>query len=292
MNQPIVPPAITTALDSFPDKTLVLATGVFDLLHPEHINFLEKAKATGDILVVGIESDARVKSLKGPNRPINPASQRLQNLKQLNIADHIFILPDSFNSPAAHQQLIATIKPDILAVSSHSPHLDKKQAILKKHGGQVKIVHQHNPNLSTSKLLDDHLHIAQPTPFQTSVISGHGRGKLLGFPTLNLTPPPDLNLPHGIYAGWVAINSTLAKGAFHFGPVPTFNQPEPTLEVFVLDQKLTTTPPNLSFTLAQYLRPIKQFDNPKSLVTQIKLDVHHTQKLLTTPPPSLKNPKS
>ena len=59
----------------------ILVTGVFDLLHQEHINFLTKAKAVGDILVVGLETDTRVKQLKGFNRPINSTKDRLQNLE-------------------------------------------------------------------------------------------------------------------------------------------------------------------------------------------------------------------
>lgn len=134
--------------------TLILVTGVFDILHQEHINFLTKAKQVGDILIIGVESDARVKKIKGPNRPVNSQTERARNLHQLHLADYIFILPRQFCSPADHQKLIATIKPDILAVSSHTSFIPNKQKILQKHGGQVKIIHQHNPNFSTTKILN------------------------------------------------------------------------------------------------------------------------------------------
>lgn len=130
----------------------ILVTGVFDLLHQEHINFLTKAKAVGDILVVGLETDTRVKQLKGFNRPINSTKDRLQNLENLKIADKIFTLPKSFNTPQDHLALLQKIKPDILAVSSHTPNLTNKKQLMKKIGGAVKVVHQLNPHISSSKL--------------------------------------------------------------------------------------------------------------------------------------------
>lgn len=134
----------------------VLVTGVFDILHQEHQLFLEKAKALGGELWVGLESDTRVKQIKGPDRPINNQDVRQQNLEALGIADHVFILPEQFSQPADHERLIAELKPDVLAVSSHTDHLDKKQALLAKFGGQVVIVHQHNPAVSTTQLLSAH----------------------------------------------------------------------------------------------------------------------------------------
>ena len=135
-------------------QSIVLATGVFDLLHQEHKNFLHKAKQAGDVLIVGLESDHRVRQIKGPNRPINNQTTRHHNLLKLPQVDLAFILPEQFSKPKDHQQLISTLKPNILAVSSHSPHLDKKQQILKQYGGNVKIVHQHNPKVSTSKIIN------------------------------------------------------------------------------------------------------------------------------------------
>ncbi len=70
-------------------KTLTLVTGVFDLLHEEHLRFLQKAKKTADFLLVGVESDLRVRQMKGQNRPLNDQLHRLQNLQKLGIADFI-----------------------------------------------------------------------------------------------------------------------------------------------------------------------------------------------------------
>lgn len=131
----------------------VLVTGVFDVLHEEHVKFLFAAKKLGQ-LMVGLESDLRVSNIKGNNRPINPAAVRMQNLVDLGIADEVFVLPEKFNNIEQRRTLLNLIKPDILAVSSHTPHLDKKRRLMKAIGGRVEIVHQHNPKVSTSKLLD------------------------------------------------------------------------------------------------------------------------------------------
>lgn len=134
-------------------KEKVLVTGVFDILHEEHRTFLKNAKKLG-YLMVGIESDTRVKILKGDNRPVNNQAIRIENLKALNIADEVFLLPDNFSSPDDHRQLLFTLKPSILAVSSHSPNIDKKARLMQEIGGRVEVVHQHNPAVSTTKIIE------------------------------------------------------------------------------------------------------------------------------------------
>jgi len=130
------------------NSSLVLATGFFDLLHSEHLNFLAAAKAAGDILIVGVESDTRARTLKGEGRPVETQQVRATNL--FPHADYVLALPEDFSSPAAHAHLLAAIRPDILAISSHTSHQQKKQDLVKKIGGQLQIVYQHNPNISTS----------------------------------------------------------------------------------------------------------------------------------------------
>lgn len=134
-------------------QNIVLSTGVFDLLHQEHKTFLQKAKAAGDILIVGVESDVRVRKMKGESRPVQNEQTRLSIIQKLPYVDEAFILPESFSSPQDHEELIAFIKPHILAISSHSDHQDKKRALVEKHGGSLQIVHEHNPNISTTKTL-------------------------------------------------------------------------------------------------------------------------------------------
>jgi len=132
----------------------VLVTGVFDILHQEHLNFLQKAQALGDRLVVGIESDVRVKELKGPDRPINSQKERVLALEKLELAAEVFVLPEQFSQPADHLALLEKIKPNILAVSESSPHIDKKEKLMERVGGKVIVVHKHNPTISTTQILE------------------------------------------------------------------------------------------------------------------------------------------
>jgi cytidyltransferase-like protein len=135
-------------------KIKVLVTGVFDVLHKEHLIFLRKAQKLGDYLVVGIESDKRVSEIKGPNRPIHNQDARVARIAQEHIADEIIILPEQFSSREDHLTFIKSIQPDILAVSSHTAHLDKKKAIMEVCGGRVEVIHDHNPTISTTILLN------------------------------------------------------------------------------------------------------------------------------------------
>lgn len=136
--------------------------------------------------------------------------------------------------------------------------------------------------------------------YTASVIIGHGRGKTLGFPTFNLSIPKNFNLRHGIYACWAWLGKKKYPGALHYGPVPVFNQPHPTLEIFILDYNCETISSSearynakqyrqfgnsrttynsdtsidrLTFQPVKYLRPIKNFSSPQTLKAQIAQDV-------------------
>lgn len=150
---------------------IVLVTGVFDLLHSEHIAFLQAAKKVGDVLLVAIESDVRVKAMKGDDRPINPEEVRKKAIESLEIAQKVFILPKDFSTPDKHRWLIQGIHPHILAISEHSPHQDKKQQILAEVGGEVRIVLAHNPAVSTSKIIEQ-LSSKAMTPKLKKIVAG------------------------------------------------------------------------------------------------------------------------
>jgi D-beta-D-heptose 7-phosphate kinase/D-beta-D-heptose 1-phosphate adenosyltransferase len=132
---------------------LTLVTGVFDVLHREHRQFLRAAKKLGKILVIGLESDQRVREMKGEGRPIHIDSERKANLQAWGLADVIFTLPSDFGQATVRQEILQAIKPDFLAVSSHTPFLAIKKSELEAIGGQVKIVHQFNPQISSTKLI-------------------------------------------------------------------------------------------------------------------------------------------
>ncbi len=90
-------------------KTIVFTNGCFDILHWGHVYYLERAKALGDVLIVGVNSDASIRRLKGPGRPINPLRDRMRVLAGLESVDAVI----SFSS-LTPIDLIRKIKPDVL----------------------------------------------------------------------------------------------------------------------------------------------------------------------------------
>jgi rfaE bifunctional protein nucleotidyltransferase chain/domain len=99
---------------------IVLTSGTFDLFHIGHAQYLEKAKALGDILIIGVDSDAKVKERKGPSRPIVPELERVQILSHCRHADVITLKSPS--DPKNH--LIKIVSPDILVVSESTKHAE------------------------------------------------------------------------------------------------------------------------------------------------------------------------
>ena len=91
-------------------KRIVFTNGCFDLIHLGHIRCLEKAKSLGDILVVGVNSDRSVRSLKGPERPILQEEERAEILSGLGCVDYVTI----FDEPTP-LELISSFQPDVLA---------------------------------------------------------------------------------------------------------------------------------------------------------------------------------
>ncbi len=132
-----------------------LVTGVFDVLHAEHVNFLRKAKKLGGRLVIGIESDVRVRKLKGEGRPVNSEQDRKRAIEELGLAEEILILPEKFDSPDDHRQFLQKIQPDVLAVSSHTPNQSEKSRLMSELGGRLVVVYDHNPAVSTTQILQE-----------------------------------------------------------------------------------------------------------------------------------------
>ncbi len=88
---------------------LVFTNGVFDLLHPGHVRYLQDARTLGDLLVVGLNADESVRRNKGPSRPINPQDERAEVLAALACVDAVVIFAE--DTPA---DIIRLIQPDVL----------------------------------------------------------------------------------------------------------------------------------------------------------------------------------
>ena len=129
-------------------EVIVFTNGCFDLLHPGHLHSLNQAKQFGNRLVVGVNSDASVKRLKGVNRPIIAEQGRVDMLAALEVVDAVVVFEE--DSPI---HLIETILPDILVKGSDYKKSNIVGAdIVEMHGGKVELINL-VPGFSTSELV-------------------------------------------------------------------------------------------------------------------------------------------
>jgi rfaE bifunctional protein nucleotidyltransferase chain/domain len=118
-------------------KTLALANGHFDLVHVGHLRYLRAAKREADLLVVAINDDASVARLKGPGRPLVPASERAELLAALEPVD--FVVVFAGDSPA---DLLAELRPDVHCKGTDygSPERVPEYAVVRAYGGRTALV--------------------------------------------------------------------------------------------------------------------------------------------------------
>jgi D-glycero-beta-D-manno-heptose 1-phosphate adenylyltransferase len=130
-------------------KRIVFTNGCFDLMHVGHTRYLQAAKQFGDLLVVGVNSDASVRSLdKAPDRPIVGEAQRAEVLAALGCVDYVVVFtePDPLN-------VITTLQPDVLVKGEDWP-LDRiiGRDVVERRGGIVKTIPL-VPGMSTTSLI-------------------------------------------------------------------------------------------------------------------------------------------
>lgn len=117
-------------------KTVVFTNGCFDILHVGHLRYLEEAKRQGDILIVGVNSDASVKRLKGEERPINSEKDRAEMLCGLVAVDYTVLFEE--DTPI---ELLEELKPSIhVKGGDYTKEELPETKIVEKHGGKVQIL--------------------------------------------------------------------------------------------------------------------------------------------------------
>jgi D-glycero-beta-D-manno-heptose 1-phosphate adenylyltransferase len=127
---------------------IVLANGCFDVLHAGHVRYLEGARALGDMLVVGVNSDSEVAKLKGEGRPIMPEQERAEIVAALQAVDLVTI----FDEPTVTELLLA-LKPDVHAKGTdYTEETVPERDVVRSYGGRVTIVGDPKDH-STSEIL-------------------------------------------------------------------------------------------------------------------------------------------
>lgn len=115
---------------------IVFANGCFDVLHVGHVRYLAGARELGDLLIVGINSDAQVAIQKGPGRPVLPASERAEIVAALEAVTYVTI----FDEPTVEELLLA-LKPDVHAKGTdYTTDTVPERDVVRSYGGQVAIV--------------------------------------------------------------------------------------------------------------------------------------------------------
>ena len=118
------------------NRTIVFTNGCFDILHAGHVRYLTEAKKLGDVLIVGLNSDASVRKLKGAGRPVNSAADRAEVLAGLRAVDHVVVFEED-----TAEELVRRLRPDIY-VKGGDYSLDRlpESAIVASYGGQTVLV--------------------------------------------------------------------------------------------------------------------------------------------------------
>ncbi len=126
---------------------IVLTQGTFDFIHIGHFLYLERARSLGDILVVGVDSDEKVKARKGPDRPVVSEDERVKMLTHVRHVDFVTLKPAN----AAKWELIKMLCPDVL-VATKETYTQKQLKELKQYCGQVVVLEPQATTSTTAKM--------------------------------------------------------------------------------------------------------------------------------------------
>ena len=129
-------------------KKIVFTNGAFDILHAGHVDYLNFAREQGDVLVVGLNSDASVKRYKGDKRPINNQDDRARVLAGLECVDFVVIFDEDEPAP-----LIGELLPNVLVKGADWAHYVSGREIVEKHGGTV-VLAKMTEGRSTSTMIE------------------------------------------------------------------------------------------------------------------------------------------
>ena len=116
-------------------RTIVMANGVFDLLHVGHLRYLESARALGDMLVVAVNSDASTRAYKGPDRPVIPEDERAELVAGFACVDYVVV----FDEPNV-EHVLRTLQPDVQAKGTdYTEDSIPERDVVMAYGGRVAI---------------------------------------------------------------------------------------------------------------------------------------------------------
>lgn len=132
-------------------KKIIFKSGCFDILHIGHVNALSRGKQLGDILIIGVGSDATVRKLKGNGRPIVPERYRARTMAALACVDYVVILREPLRGRIDHARLLRLVRPTYYLPTPGDKAMQEKRALAKTVGAKIRLIPTYSP-LSSTKL--------------------------------------------------------------------------------------------------------------------------------------------
>jgi D-beta-D-heptose 7-phosphate kinase/D-beta-D-heptose 1-phosphate adenosyltransferase len=164
-------PVLVARLDALrrQGRRIVLTNGCFDILHRGHVTYLGRAKALGDVLVVGVNADESIRRLKGPGRPINALEDRLQVLAALSCVDHVV----AFDEDTPHE-LVRAVRPHVFVKGGdYTRERLPEASLVEQLGGEVHIL-PFTADRSTTRVIE-RIRGSLEVPALLGPLNGHAR---------------------------------------------------------------------------------------------------------------------
>jgi rfaE bifunctional protein nucleotidyltransferase chain/domain len=136
---------------------IVLTSGSFDLVHLGHVKYLAKAKQLGDVLIVGVDGDAKIRARKGADRPMVPEQERLEMLAHQRPVDLIYLKGDE----EARWALIKTVAPDVLVLSTDHSYSEAELEELRGVCGEVQVLERQASVTTSERIRQLYMHLGE-----------------------------------------------------------------------------------------------------------------------------------
>lgn len=136
---------------------VVLTSGSFDLIHLGHVKYLRRAKQLGDVLAVGVDSDAKIRRRKGEDRPMVPEGERLELLAYQRPVDLIFLKEDGEERWA----LIEAVRPDVLVLTADHSYDEQDLAGLRELCGRIEVVERQASVTTSERIRQMYMHLGE-----------------------------------------------------------------------------------------------------------------------------------
>ena len=136
---------------------IVLTSGSFDLIHLGHVKYLQKAKEFGGVLVVGVDSDAKIRRRKGDDRPMVPEDERLELLAHQRPVDLIFLKGDD----EERWGLIKAVRPDVLVLTEDHSYSEDEQRELLDYVGRIEVVPRQASVTTSERIRQMYMHMGE-----------------------------------------------------------------------------------------------------------------------------------